>query len=106
VFKHAVSRMPSVTREVLAEHGYGVPDVDLLVMHQANLRINEAARRALELPEERVYNNIQRYGNTTSATLPLAFHEARSEGMAPPGALVAFAALGAGLHWGAVLLRV
>jgi 3-oxoacyl-[acyl-carrier-protein] synthase-3 len=106
VFKHAVSRMPEVTREVLAEHGYAVSDVDLLVMHQANLRINEAARRALDVPEERVYNNIQRYGNTTSATLPLAFHEARAAGMAPPGALVAFTALGAGLHWGSVLLRV
>jgi 3-oxoacyl-[acyl-carrier-protein] synthase-3 len=106
VFKHAVSRMPEVTREVLAEHGYGVGDVDLLVMHQANLRINEAARRALDVPEERVYNNIQRYGNTTSATLPLAFHEARAAGLAPPGSLVAFTALGAGLHWGAVLMRV
>ncbi|HVS01512.1 MAG TPA: 3-oxoacyl-[acyl-carrier-protein] synthase III C-terminal domain-containing protein [Thermoanaerobaculia bacterium] len=106
VFKHAVSRMPEVTRQVLGEHGYGVADLDLLIMHQANLRINEAARRALGLPEERVHNNIQRYGNTTSATLPLAFHEARQQGKAPPGALVAFAALGAGLHWGAVLLRV
>jgi 3-oxoacyl-[acyl-carrier-protein] synthase-3 len=106
VFKHAVSRMPEVTRAILAEHGYGIGDVDLLVMHQANLRINEAARKALGVPEERVYNNIQRYGNTTSATLPLAFHEARAEGKAPPGSLVAFTALGAGLHWGSVLMRV
>lgn len=106
VFKLAVSRMPEATVEVLGEHGYGVPDLDLVVMHQANLRINEAARKALGLPEEKVFNNIQRYGNTTSATLPLAFHEARLEGMAPEGSLVAFAALGAGLHWGAVLLRM
>jgi 3-oxoacyl-[acyl-carrier-protein] synthase-3 len=83
-----------------------VEDVDLLVMHQANLRINQVAQKALGLPDERVYNNIQRYGNTTSATLPLAFHEARQEGRAPEGALVAFAALGAGLHWGAVLMRM
>ena len=106
VFKHAVSRMPEVTREILTEQGYGIGDLDLLVMHQANLRINEAARKALDLPEERVHNNIQKYGNTTSATLPLAFHEARQEGKAPAGALVAFTALGAGLHWGSVLMRV
>jgi 3-oxoacyl-[acyl-carrier-protein] synthase-3 len=106
VFKLAVSRMPAVTVEVLREQGYGVDDLDLVVMHQANLRINEAARKALGLPEEKVHNNIQKYGNTTSATLPLAFHEARQEGKAPEGALVAFTALGAGLHWGAVLMRM
>jgi 3-oxoacyl-[acyl-carrier-protein] synthase III len=106
VFKLAVSRMPAVTVEVLREQGYGVEDLDLVVMHQANLRINEAARKALGLPEEKVHNNIQKYGNTTSATLPLAFHEARQEGKAPEGALVAFTALGAGLHWGAVLMRM
>ncbi len=106
VFKLAVSRMPEVTLEVLAAQGYGIEDLDLLVMHQANLRINEASRKALALPEEKVFNNIQKYGNTTSATLPLAFHEARLEGKAPPGSLVAFTALGAGLHWGSVLMRV
>jgi len=106
VFKLAVSRMPEVTLEVLEALGYGVADLDLVVMHQANLRINEAARKALGLPEEKVHNNIQKYGNTTSATLPLAFHEARQEGKAPEGALVAFTALGAGLHWGAVLMRL
>jgi len=91
---------------VLSRQGYGVQDLDLLIMHQANLRINEKAQHVLGLPDDKVYNNIQRYGNTTSATLPLAFHEARKKGMAPEGALVAFAALGAGLHWGAVLMRV
>lgn len=106
VFKLAVTRMPEVTRDLLARHGYGLDDLDLLVMHQANLRISEAAQKALGLPDERVHNNIQTYGNTTSATLPLCFHEARQAGKAPPGSLVAFTALGAGLHWGAVLLRV
>ena len=106
VFKLAVTLMPEVTRQIVAQHGYRLDDVDLLVMHQANLRINEAAQKALGLPAERVHNNIQRYGNTTSATLPLCFHEARQEGKAAPGSLVAFTALGAGLHWGAVLLRV
>jgi 3-oxoacyl-[acyl-carrier-protein] synthase-3 len=106
VFKLAVTRMPEVTRGLLAEHGYGLDDLDLLVMHQANLRINQAAQKSLGLPDDKVFNNIQRYGNTTSATLPLAFHEARQAGLAPEGSLVAFTALGAGLHWGAVLLRL
>ncbi|MES1241432.1 MAG: 3-oxoacyl-[acyl-carrier-protein] synthase III C-terminal domain-containing protein [Acidobacteriota bacterium] len=106
VFKLAVTRMPEVTREVLARQGLTTADLDLVIMHQANLRINEKAQQILGLAGDKVYNNIQRYGNTTSATLPLAFHEARKAGMAPEGALVAFVALGAGLHWGAVLMRV
>lgn len=106
VFKLAVTLMPQVAAGLLAEHGYQVADLDLLVMHQANLRINEAAQKALGLPEAKVHNNIQKYGNTTSATLPICFHEARLAGKAPPGALVEFVALGAGLHWGAVLLRL
>ncbi len=106
VFKLAVTRMPEVTREVLRASGLGLEALDLLVMHQANLRINEAAQKALGLPDAKVHNNIQRYGNTTSATLPIAFFEAQQAGKAPPGALVAFTALGAGLHWGSVLLRV
>lgn len=106
VFKLAVTRMPEATLELLEEQGMTLDEVDLLVMHQANLRINEAAQRAMGLPDERVHNNIQRYGNTTSATLPICFCEAQEAGKAPEGSLVAFAALGAGLHWGAVLLRV
>jgi 3-oxoacyl-[acyl-carrier-protein] synthase III len=106
VFKLAVTRMPEATREVLRRNGFGFEDLDLLIMHQANLRINEAAQKQMGLPDGKVYNNIQRYGNTTSGTLPIAFHEAREKGMAPKGALVAFAALGAGLHWGSVLMRV
>lgn len=106
VFKLAVTRMPEATVEVLRRQGYTTKDLDLLIMHQANLRINEKAQQILGLPDDKVYNNIQKYGNTTSATLPLAFHEARQAGMAPEGALVAFTALGAGLHWGTVLMRV
>jgi 3-oxoacyl-[acyl-carrier-protein] synthase-3 len=106
VFKLAVTRMPKVTLETLEKHRYGLEDLDLLIMHQANLRINEAAQRAMKLADDKVHNNIQKYGNTTSATLPLCFHEAREMGKAPEGALVAFTALGAGLHWGSVLVRV
>ncbi len=106
VFKLAVTQMPRVTRKVLESQGYTLDDLDLLIMHQANLRINEASQKALKLPAERVHNNIQKYGNTTSATLPLAFHEAQEAGKAPEGALVAFTALGAGLHCGSVLVRI
>ncbi|MCP3960243.1 MAG: 3-oxoacyl-ACP synthase [bacterium] len=106
VFKLAVTHMPRVTREVLDVGGYTLDDLDLLIMHQANLRINEAAQKFLRLPDDKVHNNIQKYGNTTSATLPLAFHEARQAGKAPEGSLVAFTALGAGLHYGSVLMRV
>jgi 3-oxoacyl-[acyl-carrier-protein] synthase III len=106
VFKLAVTRMPKVTKEVLKACGHSLDDLDLLIMHQANLRINEAAQRFLRLPDDKVHNNIQTYGNTTSATLPLAFHEARQAGKAPEGSLVAFTALGAGLHYGSVLIRI
>jgi 3-oxoacyl-[acyl-carrier-protein] synthase III len=106
VFKAAVKRMPEVVQEVLAEQGLAVSDIDMLIPHQANLRINEMVAKLLRLDPGKVHNNIQKYGNTTSATLPLAFHEARQAGKAPEGSLVAFTALGAGLHWGAVLMRV
>lgn len=106
VFKLAVTQMPRVTRKILEDHDYTLEDLDLLVMHQANLRINEASQKALKLPAEKVHNNIQKYGNTTSATLPLCFFEAQQEGKAPEGSLVAFTALGAGLHYGSVLVRI
>ena len=105
VFRLATTAMPEIVREVLAEHGCSPDDLSLLLMHQANLRINEAVQKHLGLPDERVYNNIQRYGNTTAATLPLVFHEAKAVGRVRPGGLVGFTALGAGLHWGAGLLR-
>ena len=106
VFRLATTALPEIVREILDGHGLALDALSLLLMHQANLRINEAVQKQLGLPDERVYNNIQRYGNTTAATLPLVFHEAKAEGRVPAGSLVAFAALGAGLHWGAALLRV
>jgi 3-oxoacyl-[acyl-carrier-protein] synthase-3 len=105
VFRLATTAMPEIVREILAEHGFSAGDLSLLLMHQANLRINEAVQKHLELADERVYNNIQRYGNTTAATLPLVFHEAKAQGRVRPGDLIVFTALGAGLHWGAGLLR-
>jgi len=104
VFRLATTAMPAVVREVLARHGKTLEDLDLLLMHQANLRINEAVQKQLGLPDEKVFNNIQKYGNTTAATLPLVYHEAKQAGRVKPGDLVCFTALGAGLHWGAGLL--
>ena len=105
VFRLATTAMPQIVRETLGVHGLAVSDLSLLLMHQANLRINEAVQKSLQLPDEKVFNNIQKYGNTTAATLPLVFHEASRAGEVRPGDLVCFTALGAGLHWGAGLLR-
>jgi 3-oxoacyl-[acyl-carrier-protein] synthase-3 len=105
VFKLAVQRMPQVVREVCDHCGVSVRDLDLLIAHQANLRINEMVQKVLELPDEKVFNNIQRYGNTTAATIPIALHEARQAGRVRDGALVCFVGLGAGFHWGAALMR-
>ena len=105
VFKLAVSRMPQAVRELCAKHRLAVGDIDMLIAHQANLRISEAVQRALGLPDERVYNNIQKYGNTTAATIPIALDECRKSGRIKPGQLVCFVGLGSGFHWGAALMR-
>ncbi len=105
VFRLATTAMPEIVREALALHGLGLPELSLLLMHQANLRINEAVQKNLGLSDAQVFHNIQKYGNTTAATLPLVFHEAKAAGRIRPGDLVGFTALGAGLHWGAGLLR-
>jgi 3-oxoacyl-[acyl-carrier-protein] synthase-3 len=104
VFRLATTLMPTAVQDILEANGKTLEDLDLLLMHQANLRINEAAQKVLGLPDEKVFNNIQMYGNTTAATLPMAWHEARREGKVKPRSLVALAALGAGLHWGAGLV--
>jgi 3-oxoacyl-[acyl-carrier-protein] synthase-3 len=105
VFRLATTAMPEIVRELLSLHGCELSDLSLLLMHQANLRINEAAQKSLGLSDGQVFHNIQKYGNTTAATLPLVFHEAKAAGRVHPGDLVGFTALGAGLHWGAALLR-
>jgi 3-oxoacyl-[acyl-carrier-protein] synthase-3 len=105
VYALAVTFMPKVTHEVLERNGLTTDDLDLVIMHQANLRINEGVQKRLGLPDERVFNNIQNYGNTTAGTIPIAFHEALEQGRAKPGDLVAFVGLGSGLNWGAVLYR-
>ena len=105
VFKQAVSRMPEAVRAVCETAGVQVGDLDLLLIHQANLRIIEGVAKQLALPPEKVPHNIERYGNTTAGTLPILFHEQLSEGKIKPGMLIGFTALGSGLHWGAALYR-
>ena len=105
VFKEAVSRMPDAVRSVCGAAGIEVSQIDILIIHQANLRIVEAVAKQLGLPPGKVPHNIERYGNTTAGTLPILFHELRIEGRIRPGMLVCFTALGAGLHWGAALYR-
>jgi 3-oxoacyl-[acyl-carrier-protein] synthase-3 len=105
VFRVAVAKLPEVVHEVLRKNGLGIDDVSLLLAHQANLRLNEAVQKALGLPDGRVHNNIQRYGNTTAATIPILYDECRREGRVKRGDLVCFVALGAGFHWGAALWR-
>jgi 3-oxoacyl-[acyl-carrier-protein] synthase III len=105
VFKHAVSKMPEAVREALAANGLSTRDLALLVPHQANLRIAEGVQRSLELRDDQVWNNIQRYGNTTAASIPLCLAEAVEERPVARGELVALAAFGAGFTWGSALLR-
>ncbi len=105
VFKLAVTLMPNVVMEILEKNGYSIDDLNLLIMHQANLRINEAVQIKLGLPDKKIFNNIQKYGNTTAATIPLVYYEAKKEGKIKEGDLICFVALGSGLHWGALLYR-
>lgn len=105
VFKTAVKRMPEVIHEVLAEQGLAVSDIDMLIPHQANLRINEMVAKLLRIDESKVHNNIQKYGNTTAATIPLCLAEARALGKVKAGDLVCAVAFGSGFTWGAALMR-
>jgi 3-oxoacyl-[acyl-carrier-protein] synthase-3 len=105
VFKHAVNRFTEVIGEALATNGLTPADIDLLIPHQANLRISQLVAMGFELPEEKVFNNIQRYGNTTAASIPIALHEAVESGRVRPGSLVCLAAFGAGFTWAAAIVR-
>jgi 3-oxoacyl-[acyl-carrier-protein] synthase-3 len=105
VFRHAVSRMTQACEEVLAKIGKTADDVDLVVPHQANLRIIRGVAKSLEVPMEKVFTNVQEYGNTGSASVPLALYEAECSGRVGPGSLVLLTAFGAGFHWAAAALR-
>jgi 3-oxoacyl-[acyl-carrier-protein] synthase-3 len=105
VFKHAITRMPEVVREALRANGVAPADLKLLVVHQANLRIAEMVQRALELRDDQVFNDIQRYGNTTAASIPICLAEGVDARGVQRGDLVALAAFGAGFTWASALLR-
>jgi 3-oxoacyl-[acyl-carrier-protein] synthase-3 len=105
VFKHAVQRFTEVIHEALAAANYTPADLDLLIPHQANLRISQMVALGFDLPEEKVVNNIQRYGNTTAASVGLALYEAVESGRLREGHLVCLAAFGAGFTWAAALIR-
>jgi len=105
VFKHAVVRMPEVVREALAQNGLAASDLKLVVPHQANMRISQMVQRSLELRDDQVFNNIQKYGNTTAASIPIALAEAVEERGVRRGDLVGLCAFGAGFTWAGALIR-
>ncbi len=105
VFKHAATRFPEVIHEVLAKCGHTLDEVRLIVPHQANQRIGDAVAQRLGVAPEKVFQNIQRYGNTTAASIPIALTEARDQGLFGPGDLLVLAAFGSGFTWAAAALR-
>lgn len=105
VFKHAVSRFPETMNEALQKAGKTVEDLDMFIPHQANLRIAQYVQQQFGLPDEKVFNNIQKYGNTTAASIPLALSEAIHSGKTKRGDLVLLSAFGSGFTWGSVLFE-
>jgi 3-oxoacyl-[acyl-carrier-protein] synthase III len=106
IYKFAVTQMCEIIHETAADAGVSVDDIALIVPHQSNLRIIESACEKAGVPAERVVINIDRYGNTSAASVGIALHEARTDGRIKPGDLVMLVAFGAGLTWGSILLRM
>jgi len=104
VFRHAVVNFEEVILEALKANGKSTVDIDLLIPHQANLRISQFIQEKLDLADEQVFNNIMRYGNTTAATIPIALSEAWEQGKIKPGDLICLAAFGSGFTWASALL--
>ncbi|MDX1760967.1 MAG: beta-ketoacyl-ACP synthase III [Christiangramia sp.] len=105
VFKNAIQRFSEVINEGLKANGLEVSDIDMLIPHQANLRISQFVQQKFELTDDKVYNNIQRYGNTTAASIPIALTEAWEEGKVKEGDIVVLAAFGSGFTWGSAIIR-
>lgn len=105
VFVHAVKRMPEVVMEALQANQLAFEEVDLFLFHQANQRINEMVAKQMGIPEEKVFNTIERFGNTTAATIPIGMQEAIRVGKLKPGMLVACSAFGSGFTWASALIR-
>jgi 3-oxoacyl-[acyl-carrier-protein] synthase-3 len=105
VFKHAVNRFPEVIGEALSQNDLKSTDIDLLIPHQANLRISQFVQKTMGLSDNQVFNNIQKYGNTTAASIPIALAEAKLAGKVKEGDLICLAAFGSGFTWASALLR-
>ena len=105
VFKFAMKILPEVTEQALALADLHKEDIDLIVPHQANIRIIEAAARRLDLPMEKFMVNLDRYGNTSSASIPIAMHEAVETGRIKSGDVVVLTGFGAGLTWGSIVMQ-
>jgi 3-oxoacyl-[acyl-carrier-protein] synthase III len=105
VFKTAIQKFPEVILSSLDKAGLSIKDLDMLIPHQANLRISQFVQKKLGLKDEQVWNNIQKYGNTTAATIPIALGEALDAGRIQKGDLVSLAAFGSGFTWAAALIR-
>jgi 3-oxoacyl-[acyl-carrier-protein] synthase-3 len=106
VFKHAVTKLPRSIEAACKAASVTLDQIDWFVGHQANARINDAVGARLEIPPEKMPSNIDRYGNTSSATIPILLNELRDDGRIEPGQLICLFALGAGFHWGTALIRV
>ena len=104
IFKQAVMSMEEACRRVLATTGMNISDIDLVIPHQANIRIIDAVAKRLEVEDDRVFINIDRYGNTSSASIPIALDEARRQGRIGEGSTILMTAFGGGLAWGASLV--
>lgn len=104
VFKHAVSRFAEVINESLEKNGRSVDDIDLLVPHQANLRISNFVQKHFHLSDDKVFNNIMHYGNTTAASIPIALSEAKQKGLLKEGMTICLAAFGSGFTWASALI--
>jgi 3-oxoacyl-[acyl-carrier-protein] synthase-3 len=105
VFKNAVVRFAEVINEGLQVNNLNVSDIDMLIPHQANLRISQFIQHKFQLSDDKVYNNIERYGNTTAASIPIALTEAWEKGRIKSGDLVILAAFGSGFTWGSAIIR-
>ncbi|MDR5590879.1 beta-ketoacyl-ACP synthase III [Christiangramia sp. SM2212] len=105
VFKNAIQRFSEVINEGLKENGLEISDIDMLIPHQANLRISQFVQQKFKLSNDQVYNNIQRYGNTTAASIPIALTEAWEEGKVKDEDIVVLAAFGSGFTWGSAIIK-
>ena len=105
VFTHAIKGMGQAMETALKANNFKIDDVDFFLFHQANLRINEMVGQTYGIPADKVYNTIQKYGNTTAATIPIGFCEAANAGVLKKGMVVMSVAFGAGFTWGSNLFK-